>query len=251
MSIAERKEREKEQRRNDIIEAAEKLFFSRGYDNVSMDDIARDVELNKATLYLYFKNKEALFFVIVLRGVKILAALVQENADKAPTGAEKLWEIGHAYFSFVKRYPNYNRVYNYFYSGRFNLAEMMISVDATTFGQTDSCLRFWKNVDQAANRANYEVAWQIIDQNREIFAATRAAIKRAVDEGAFRPDLDPAEAAVVFTLLIESIPNMRPDLRAVLDDRGINQLNFSRDLGGYINQMFMARVEASGKKKRS
>jgi len=40
VSIAERKEREKEQRRNDITNAAEKLFFSRGYDSVSMDEIA-------------------------------------------------------------------------------------------------------------------------------------------------------------------------------------------------------------------
>ncbi len=40
MALADRKEREKEQRQRDIINAAEKLFFSRGYDNVSMNDIA-------------------------------------------------------------------------------------------------------------------------------------------------------------------------------------------------------------------
>jgi TetR/AcrR family transcriptional regulator len=40
VTLADRKEREKEQRRSDIINAAEKLFFSRGCDNVSMNDIA-------------------------------------------------------------------------------------------------------------------------------------------------------------------------------------------------------------------
>ena len=56
MSLIDRKEREKEQRRNDIINAAEKLFFSKGYDNASMNDIANEVELSKATLYRLSQN---------------------------------------------------------------------------------------------------------------------------------------------------------------------------------------------------
>lgn len=237
MSIAERKEREKEQRRNDILAAAEKLFFSRGYDNVSMDDIAKEVELNKATLYLYFKNKEALFFSIVLLGVQILHRMVTERVEKAPTGSEKLWEIGHAYFSFVKRYPDYNRVYNYFYSGRFSLADIINPPDLELLSTLDSGLKLWKSGDMAANRANYEVGGQIIELNRKIFAITSDAIREGIAEGAFRADLSPEEAAVTFTLLIESIPNMRPDLMAVLEGKGIDQLNFSRDLGHYINHM--------------
>ncbi|HMK48167.1 MAG TPA: TetR/AcrR family transcriptional regulator [Methanocella sp.] len=235
MSIAERKEREKEQRRNDIINAAEKLFFSRGYDNVSMDDIAKDVELNKATLYLYFKNKEALFFAIVLRGVRILNGMVKGNAAKVRTGSGKLWEIGHAYFSFVKRYPDYNRVYNYFYSGRFDLVSLINLGDIGSYPM--DMIKFtalpW------ANTVNKEVVQEIIGLNREIFSITTDAVKAGIDEGAFRDDLDPAEAAVVFTLLLESIPNMRPDLKQVMDSRGIDQLNFSRDLGDYVNHMFM------------
>jgi len=54
MGISERRMREKEQRKKEILDKAERLFFSRGYDDVSMDEIANEVELNKATLYLYF-----------------------------------------------------------------------------------------------------------------------------------------------------------------------------------------------------
>ena len=45
MGVIERREREREQRRNDIIDAAEKVFFSKGRDKTSMDDIAREAEL--------------------------------------------------------------------------------------------------------------------------------------------------------------------------------------------------------------
>jgi AcrR family transcriptional regulator len=53
MGTADRRRREKEQRKAEIVDAAERLFFSRSYEDVSMDDIAREVELNKATIYLY------------------------------------------------------------------------------------------------------------------------------------------------------------------------------------------------------
>ena len=47
MGIADRRQREKEQRKTGITDAAERLFFSRGYEDVSMEDIARDVELTR------------------------------------------------------------------------------------------------------------------------------------------------------------------------------------------------------------
>ena len=66
MSKAERKEREREMRRNDIIDAAEKLFFSRGYENVTMDDLAKELEMSRAALYLSFKNKGDIYAAIAI-----------------------------------------------------------------------------------------------------------------------------------------------------------------------------------------
>ncbi len=164
------KEREKEQRRNDILSAAEKLFFARGYDNVTMDDIAKAVELNKATIYLYFKDKESLYFTVVLRGIIILNAMIRESESKAESGSEKLWEIGRAYSAFARQYPDHNRACNYFYSGRFDLAQVT-NIDwpaVSSLSILDGGARFWKIVDAAANRASSEVAGQIIELNQEI-----------------------------------------------------------------------------------
>ena len=252
MSIAERKEREKEQRRNDILSAAEKLFFARGYDNVTMDDIAKAVELNKATLYLYFKDKESLYFTVVLRGITILNAWVRESGSRAESGSEKLWEIGRAYSAFAKEYPDYNRAYNYFYSGRFDLANVTSNDGLSVSGLSimDSGPRFWKIVELAANRASSEVAGHIIELNREIFCMIRDAIKEGIEEGRFIPELDPEEAAVVFTLLLESVPRMRPDLATVLDDKSISQQKFARDIGEFMVQMLGNRESPNKKKPR-
>ena len=64
MGIAERKEREKQQRKEEIIQAAESVFYSLGLDQATMDDIAAKAELSKGTLYLYFRSKEDLFFEV-------------------------------------------------------------------------------------------------------------------------------------------------------------------------------------------
>ena len=58
MGIAERREREKQQRWNDILDAAESVFFDKGYNHAKMDDVAEKAELSKGTLYLILKAKK-------------------------------------------------------------------------------------------------------------------------------------------------------------------------------------------------
>ena len=99
MGTAERKEREKLQRRQSIVDAAERVFFSKGYDNSSMDDVAKEAELSKGTLYLYFDSKEDLYGAIVRRGAFIQFYYEYPNYHDAlmfdngkATGAGCQWE---------------------------------------------------------------------------------------------------------------------------------------------------------------
>ena len=110
MSLAKWKEREREQRQNDIINAARKLLADRDFDEVSMDEIAREVGLGKSTLYLYFKNKESLYFAVVLRGIRIWAEMVKKEVKKGNTGLEKLILYGNANREFSNEYPDYFRL---------------------------------------------------------------------------------------------------------------------------------------------
>lgn len=60
MGIKERKQREKEQRRKEIMDAAKNVFSAKGFNRSTMEEIAAEAELSPGTLYLYFKNKEEL-----------------------------------------------------------------------------------------------------------------------------------------------------------------------------------------------
>ena len=67
MGIKERKEREKERRRQQIMVAAKRVFSIKNFNTATMEDIAREAELSPGTIYLYFKNKEELFASLSLR----------------------------------------------------------------------------------------------------------------------------------------------------------------------------------------
>ncbi|MFA6939636.1 MAG: helix-turn-helix domain-containing protein [Clostridiaceae bacterium] len=68
MGHEERRRQEKEIRRKDIVDAAEQIFFSKGYENVSMDEAAKEAEFSKRTVYAYFNSKEQIYFEIMIRG---------------------------------------------------------------------------------------------------------------------------------------------------------------------------------------
>lgn len=82
MTVAERRRREREARRNQILDAAERIFLEKGFDNVTVDDIAVAAEVAKGTLYLYFKNKNDLLMDLLhKRRRPILQAFGEAQAD--------------------------------------------------------------------------------------------------------------------------------------------------------------------------
>lgn len=114
MGITERREREKERRRNEILDAAEKVFFSEGLDNATMDDVAAEAELSKGTLYIYFKSKRELYLGINARGLNILREILEKVNEVPDSGLEKLKKMSFAYRDFANQYPDYFNALLYF-----------------------------------------------------------------------------------------------------------------------------------------
>lgn len=107
MGIAERKEREKQKRRKEILAAAEKIFFGADGDTGTMDDVAHKVELSKGTLYLYFRNKTDLLYAIAEKGVGVLNEYFRKVIKPGLTGKEQLSDIGDEFVRFVESYPRH------------------------------------------------------------------------------------------------------------------------------------------------
>ena len=100
-----RREREKQARKIEIINAAEDLFFADGFENTSMDVIAKKAQFTKRTLYQYFINKEDLFYAVVLRGVEQLDQYFRKALDNGKTALEKIRLSNRAFYQFYKDHP--------------------------------------------------------------------------------------------------------------------------------------------------
>lgn len=122
MGVTERKEREKLERRNAIIASAEKIFFKEGIENASMEQIAQEAELSKGTLYLYFKSKDELYHIIILRAFVELRKRLREAiiTDETATGFQHVKAISEAYIKFSTEYIGYFNAILYYQNDNFS-----------------------------------------------------------------------------------------------------------------------------------
>jgi AcrR family transcriptional regulator len=107
MGIKERKIKEKQTRKREILESAEKLFSGKKGLNATMDDLAEMTELGKGTLYLYFPNKENLLQVLAEKGIGLLRKRLRRVIDDSKTGVEQLSDNGDSFVKFLKDKPFY------------------------------------------------------------------------------------------------------------------------------------------------
>lgn len=99
MGIQERKGREKERRRQQIIVAAKRVFSEKGFNKATMEDIAKEAELSPGTLYLYFKNKEELYASLSLRILQYLHIRVTHvNKETSQSPDQKLSALMEAMY---------------------------------------------------------------------------------------------------------------------------------------------------------
>jgi TetR/AcrR family transcriptional regulator len=167
MGIIERKEREREHRREEIIDAAQKIFFQKGLAIATMDEIAEAAELSKGTLYLYYKSKEDLYLAVMTRGIDILWEMFNNVLSDDNQTLKAIANLGEAYYEFFKQHRNYYRM-----------------------------LHFFEN-PQLHKQVSEEMLQSCAGHNRKVWAVVIDLIQRGIDEGVIQPDIDPKQAAVI------------------------------------------------------
>ncbi len=213
MSLAKWKEREREQRQNDIINAARKLLADKDFDEVSMDEIAGEVGLGKSTLYLYFKNKESLYFAIVLRGIRIWAEMIKEEVKKGNTGLEKLILYRNANRGFSNKYPDYFRL---------------------LYSPTSIKKQF--DMDKMNSSEEFQEVRELF---KEIMFIGIDSIQKGINEGEIRPDVDPVEATILLSVIFNGKVNMGDWAKEILESRGIDEQKFTKDIGDLFLHMLV------------
>ena len=110
MGVAERREREKQQRREHAIQAAMEIYDEDGYYAITMDKIAERAELSRAALYLYFKNKDEIFISTIMDHMEYFCSLLKDVYNRRKSIHEKLLE--ELWACFIKFYQKDTVAFN-------------------------------------------------------------------------------------------------------------------------------------------
>ncbi len=105
--IATRREEEKERRRAEILDAAETLYAKKGWDGLSVDQVARTARLSRALVYVYFRDKEDLLFAIGERAMRLLHDRFKAAIAGTARGMDQVDAIGRAYMGYAHEFPHY------------------------------------------------------------------------------------------------------------------------------------------------
>ena len=159
MGVKERQERDREEVRRSILQAAQELFVAEGYRNVSIRKIAEKVEYSPAALYSYFPSKDDLFFALAEDGFR---KLFESTNDPAVTSGDSLAAIRQGflrYYQFSRTHPEY--------------FELMF-------------------VDRSVPKISKE--WERFGFVQQMIGEVCAVIQRGIDQGVFPAGMDPQVA---------------------------------------------------------
>ena len=110
MGVKERREREKESLRQDILDVAREMFATEGYESVSMRKIADKIEYSPTTIYLYFKDKNELLYQICEETFAQLGQNIREISEPETDLLVRLQKGLRAYIEFGIAHPHHYQV---------------------------------------------------------------------------------------------------------------------------------------------
>jgi len=100
VGLLERRGKEKDSRKKLILKSARTLFFKKGFNNVTVDEIAKSSELGKGSIYLYFNSKEEIYAQILLNDIEDFNQQVSVLLNKKKIAADLLVEFSSIYVDF-------------------------------------------------------------------------------------------------------------------------------------------------------
>lgn len=105
--MARRKKEPQNVHRKNISSAAEQLFIEKGIENTSMNDIAKAAGYSKATIYVYFKNKEELVSILVLESMQKLYQYISLAIETSSDTKSCFMAICNSVVKYQEEYPLY------------------------------------------------------------------------------------------------------------------------------------------------
>lgn len=204
MGTRERREREKEKRRKEILKAGRKLFLTQGYEATTIPAIAAAAELAPGTLYLYFPSKQALYIELLNEGYDLLLARLRDAIPKDAAPRRQASAMVDAFVDFALEHPDYFDIIFFILQSsgrqvrgledRRHLTGGLLAREAACRELAVEILRRARPQDSEARRnQKVEAVWAMlagvvlyfVRDNPEVFRAVAGEAKTMILDGVF------------------------------------------------------------------
>lgn len=182
MGITERKQRDRERRVNEILDAAMRVFLERDISGTTVDAIANAAEISKGTIYLYFKSKEEIAYALMLRDFRDVLAQLRERVSSAENALEGLITLARSYLDGARSEPQKfklaYRIHRHFHN---NIEEALKGMEENEYGR------------------------QLLSLTDEFAAFIGGIITRGMEDGSMRKDLDPKYTSMLVSGMLDGM----------------------------------------------
>lgn len=160
MGLEERRKREKEGRKNAILKAARKLYFEKGFQSITVENIAKEAELSKGTVYLYFNSKEEIYAQVLLGDIDKFNNSLSNIFRGDESAAEMLKHFAEIYITFFLNDRELFRI----------LMTFMLHIDHLYFSE--------------------ELTGQLIQTTNKTMNVIEQIFQKGIDSGEFLPHIN-------------------------------------------------------------
>ena len=167
-----------EEKKEKTIEKAREYFHTHGYRGASLSALIAEIGISKPTFYNYFKNKEELFYTVMLETYNEFHYQYDQRAKSAPNAMEKLDIFITTFAWFLDSYPIFRDL-------------------------------FKPGNDLLARWAQSRYSKDFFAEGVEI---VRSILEQGIEQGIFGSDIDVGECAQLLYYLVHSTLSNDPNL---------------------------------------
>ena len=132
-------------RRQDILDAARALFNAKSYDSVTMDEIAEEADLSRATLYNHYDSKESIYFQIGIQYLIGLRERQRASITSVTSGLDQIITLSEDFLKALFEDPIIREIWRRFQSIHENELESN-SIHASFFGESHKLEQIYSEV---------------------------------------------------------------------------------------------------------
>jgi AcrR family transcriptional regulator len=197
-----RREAQKADLRQGILEAGAKLFEAKGYEGFSLRQVAEEIGYTPTTIYLYFKDKDDLLLHVAYDGFRQFGESLETAYRSEEMPLERLAAVGWAYFDFAMSHPIHYRLM-FMQRGEFlqkkpegyeaiidsfgvlrKVIQEGMEAKVMIPGNVDAfAALIWASVHGVVSLALVDQRGFNLEQARQLFAMQMEAVKRAYSPG--------------------------------------------------------------------